>query len=117
MFDVQGFFVNNTEVKWYVLQVYVGFERAVKKNLELKIQNLGIQDRIQEIYIPTKKVQRLKKSKGSGDVHIVGIRGKNNTPLDDDKWRNSDTSANVQERQEKVFSGYIYRTCLQLVHP
>ena len=82
MFDVQGFFINNTEVKWYVLQVYVGFEDAVRKNLELKIQNLAIQDKILEIYIPTQKIQKLN-SKGDR-----------------------------VEKQKKVFSGYIYLHCV-----
>ena len=82
MFDVQGFFINNTEVKWYVLQVYVGFEDAVRKNLELKIQNLGIQDKILEIYIPTQKIQKL---------NAKGDR---------------------VEKLKKVFSGYIYLHCV-----
>ena len=44
------------EPKWYIIQTYVGFEEAVRKSLELKIKNLGLQDKILEIYIPTKKV-------------------------------------------------------------
>jgi transcription termination/antitermination protein NusG len=82
MFDVQGFFINNTELKWYVLQVYVGFEDAVRKNLELKIQNLAIQDKFQEIYIPTQKVFKL------------------------------NTKGDRVEKLKKVYPGYIYINCL-----
>jgi transcription termination/antitermination protein NusG len=82
MFDVQGFFINNTELKWYVLQVYVGFEDAVRKNLDLKIQNLSIQDKIPEIFIPTQKVYKLN-SKGER-----------------------------VEKLKKLFPGYIYINCV-----
>jgi transcription termination/antitermination protein NusG len=82
MFDVQGIFLNNTEVRWYAIQVYVGFEDAVRKNLELKIQNLSIQDKLTEIYIPTKRVFKLSKK---------GER---------------------VEKLEKVYPGYIYLNCV-----
>jgi transcriptional antiterminator NusG len=64
--------------RWYVIQTYVGFEDAVRKNLEQKIQNLNLQDKIKEIFIPTKTVLKLNRK---------GER---------------------QEKQEKVYPGYIY---------
>jgi transcription termination/antitermination protein NusG len=82
MYDVQGIFINNTEKKWYVIQVYVGFEEAVRKNLDLKIGNLGIEDKIAEIYIPTRKIY--KKNKTGEKV----------------------------EKLQKVFPGYIYIHCV-----
>ncbi len=53
----------SNEIKWYIVQTYSGFEEAVKKNLELKIEKLSLQDKIREIYIPTRKVTKLS-SKG-----------------------------------------------------
>jgi transcriptional antiterminator NusG len=64
--------------QWYIVQTYVGFEDAVKKSLELKISNLNLQEKILEIYIPTKTIIKLNK-KGE-----------------------------KQEKQEKVYAGYIY---------
>jgi transcription termination/antitermination protein NusG len=87
MYDVQGIFANNTLPKWYVLQVYVGFEDAVRKNLELKIKNLAIQDRFQEIYVPVRKVMKKRKDK------------------------NKETFQSV-EKYEKVYPGYIYVNCV-----
>ena len=87
MYDVQGIFINNTQVQWYVLQVYVGFEDAVRKNLELKIKNLGIQDRFQEIYVPVRKVMKKRKEKNKDSFQTV-------------------------EKYEKVYPGYIYVKCI-----
>lgn len=69
---------NDTNFKWYIVQTYVGFEEAVRKALELKIDNLGLQDRISEIYTPVRKVVKLNKK---------GER---------------------QEKIEKIYPGYIY---------
>jgi transcriptional antiterminator NusG len=51
----------DSRVRWYIVQTYVGFEDAVKKSLDLKIRNLNLQDRIQEIFIPTRTVTKLNK--------------------------------------------------------
>jgi transcriptional antiterminator NusG len=64
--------------RWYIIQTYVGFEEAVKKSLELKIKSIGLQDKILEIFVPTKPIIKVNK-KGE-----------------------------KQERQEKVYPGYIY---------
>lgn len=65
--------------RWYIVQTYVGFEDAVQRNLELKINNLtSIAAKILEIFIPTKKVVKLDKN---------GIR---------------------KEVVEKIYPGYIY---------
>jgi transcriptional antiterminator NusG len=87
MYDVQGIFAGNTEVKWYVLQVYVGFEDAVRKNLELKIKGLVINEKFQEIYIPMRKVLKKRKIKNEEKYTTV-------------------------EKYEKVYPGYIYVKCL-----
>lgn len=66
------------EPRWYIVQTYVGFEDAVKKTLEQKIQNLNLQSKILEIFIPTRKV--------------VKLTSKNER----------------KEKEEKVYPGYIY---------
>jgi transcriptional antiterminator NusG len=63
---------------WYIVQTYVGFEDAVRRTLEQKISNLAIQEKILEIFIPTKTIIKTNKK---GDK---------------------------QEKQEKVYPGYIY---------
>jgi len=69
----------NLQPKWYIVQTYVGFEDAVNRSLELKIQNLpSLSAKILEVFIPTKKVIKLN-SKGER-----------------------------QEKVEKVYPGYIY---------
>ena len=39
--------------RWYVVQVYTGFEDVVKKDLEKRIEEAGMQDSFGEILIPT----------------------------------------------------------------
>ena len=68
----------NTEMNWYVVQTYVGFEDAVRRTLESKISNMHLADKIQEIYIPTQKVEKVN-SKGE-----------------------------KKEKEVKVYPGYIY---------
>lgn len=69
----------NLQPRWYIVQTYVGFEDAVNRSLELKIQNLpSLAAKILEVFIPTKKVIKLN-SKGDR-----------------------------QEKLEKVYPGYIY---------
>jgi len=66
-------------LRWYIVQTYVGFEDAVRKSLEQKITNLpSLQERIKEIFIPTKTVIKLNR-KGERQV-----------------------------KQEKIYPGYIY---------
>jgi len=64
--------------KWYIVQTYVGFEDAVKRLLDQKIDNLSLQDKILEMYVPTKKILKLT------------------------------TKGERQEKTEKVYPGYIY---------
>ena len=39
--------------RWYIVHTYSGQEDLVKKNLDLRIQNLDMQDRILEVLVPT----------------------------------------------------------------
>jgi transcriptional antiterminator NusG len=64
--------------RWFIVQTYVGFEDAVKRSMEQKIENLSLKDKILEIYIPTRKVIKL------------------------------DKKGQRQEKIERVYPGYIY---------
>jgi transcription termination/antitermination protein NusG len=70
--------IDSIKPRWYVLQTYVGFEDAVRKIIEQKITNLQLQDKIIEIYIPTKKILKL------------------------------DSKGQRQEKEQKIYPGYIY---------
>lgn len=68
----------DTTPRWFIIQTYVGFEDAVRKSLEIKIQNTGLENKILEIFIPTKTVLKLS-SKGER-----------------------------LKKEEKIYPGYIY---------
>ncbi|GAB4143750.1 MAG: transcription termination/antitermination protein NusG [Patescibacteria group bacterium] len=53
----------STEPHWYVVQTYVGFEDVVKDNLQQKFDNLGLNDKVFEIYIPTSTLTTIKNGK------------------------------------------------------
>ena len=40
------------EAKWYVVHTYSGYENKVKSTLEAVIENRGLQEMIQNVYIP-----------------------------------------------------------------
>jgi transcriptional antiterminator NusG len=45
---------------WYVIHSYSGYENKVKKNLEHRIESLGMQDKIFEVVVPTEEEIELK---------------------------------------------------------
>ncbi len=45
---------------WYVLQAYSGFESQVKRSLEERINRFGMQDKFNEILIPTEEVVEMR---------------------------------------------------------
>ena len=51
------------EKQWYALQTYVGFEKRVKTVLEQKAHDLGHEEALGEIIIPTEKVIDLVRGK------------------------------------------------------
>jgi transcription termination/antitermination protein NusG len=75
--DIKTIFDDN-KPHWYIVQTYVGFEDAVNRTLQQKIANLALQEKILEIFIPTKTVVKTT-SKGE-----------------------------KKEKEEKVYPGYIY---------
>ena len=46
--------------KWYVLHTYSGYENKVKKNLQQRIESMGMEDKIFKIEIPTEIVTEIK---------------------------------------------------------
>lgn len=50
----------SAEAKWYVVHTRTGYENKVKTDLEKTVENRNMQDRIQEICIPTEEVVELR---------------------------------------------------------
>ena len=46
--------------KWYVLHTYSGYENKVKKNLETRIETMGLENNVFGIEIPTETVMEIK---------------------------------------------------------
>ena len=46
--------------KWYVLHTYSGYENMVKKNLENRIEAMGLENNVFAIEIPTESVTEIK---------------------------------------------------------
>ena len=48
--------------KWYVLHTYSGYENKVKKNLETRIETMGLENNVFGIEIPTETATEIKES-------------------------------------------------------
>lgn len=46
--------------KWYVLHTYSGYENKVKKNLEIRVETMGLENSVFSIVIPTEMVTEIK---------------------------------------------------------
>lgn len=46
--------------KWYVLHTYSGYENKVKKNLETRVETMGLENNVFAIEIPTEIVTEIK---------------------------------------------------------
>ena len=49
--------------KWYAIQVYSGSEKAVKRAIENLFKDLGIEDKLGQIVVPTEDIIEIKKGK------------------------------------------------------
>ncbi len=47
------------KIRWYIVQTYVGFEDVVKKIIGQKIENLGLEKKVKEVFVPTKLITKL----------------------------------------------------------
>ena len=45
--------------RWYVVQVYTGFEEVVKADLEMRVQEEGVQDQFGEVLVPAGEVSSI----------------------------------------------------------
>ncbi|MBI3943262.1 MAG: transcription termination/antitermination protein NusG [Chloroflexi bacterium] len=50
----------NADVAWYVVHCYSGYENKVKRNLESRIETMGVADQIFEVVVPTEEEVELK---------------------------------------------------------
>ena len=48
---------------WYVVHTYSGYEDAVKRNLEQRIESLAMQDQIFQVLVPAEKKIKIKNGK------------------------------------------------------
>lgn len=53
----------NSQIKWYVVHTYSGYENKVKVNLEKAVENNGMQDLITEVSIPVEEAVEIKNNK------------------------------------------------------
>ena len=53
----------NSDIKWYVVHTYSGYENKVKVNLEKSVENNGLQDQIVEVCIPVEEAVEIKNNK------------------------------------------------------
>lgn len=51
------------EAKWYIVHTYSGYENKVASNLEKTVENRGLSDLIQQVYVPTETVTEIKDNK------------------------------------------------------
>ena len=51
------------ERNWYAIHTYAGYENAVSKNLQQRIESLGMEDRIFAVIVPTEKKIKIKGGK------------------------------------------------------
>lgn len=57
--------------RWYVLHVYSGFESKVAEAIREKAQKQGIEDRIEDIMVPTEEVVEIKRGQKVNTEHKV----------------------------------------------
>src|SRR6056297_1868401 len=75
------------KTQWYVVHTYSGHEKKVKANLEKRIESIGMQDKIQEILVPTEeKIKRKKGKKTTVDKKIFPGYIIIQMEMDDETW-------------------------------
>ena len=44
--------------RWYVIQIFAGYEEAIKADLQKRIQETGMQDKFGQVLIPSAKMKQ-----------------------------------------------------------
>ena len=63
------------ERAWYVVQTYSGCENAAKKNIERRIESMGMSDKIFRVLVPEQKVVERKKNGELKEVMVKPFMG------------------------------------------
>lgn len=53
----------STAKRWYVLHVYSGFEEKVAEAIHEKARKQGLEDKVEEVMVPTEKIVEVKNNK------------------------------------------------------
>ncbi len=56
--------------RWYVVQVYAGFEEAVKSDLAKRIHDEGLEEKFGEILIPSTRLKQMFEAEESKDAQL-----------------------------------------------
>jgi transcription termination/antitermination protein NusG len=56
--------------RWYVVQVYAGFEEAVKTDLAKRIHDEGLEDQFGEVLIPSARLKQMFEVEDSKDAQL-----------------------------------------------
>jgi transcriptional antiterminator NusG len=54
---------NQNQRKWYAIQTYSGYEKAVERNLKQKVLSEGMNDKIFDVLVPLEKKVKIKNGK------------------------------------------------------
>ena len=55
--------LNTNQRKWYAIQTYSGYEKAVERNLKQKVLSEGMNDKIFDVLVPLEKKVKIKNGK------------------------------------------------------
>lgn len=56
--------------RWYVVQVYAGFEEAVKADLAKRIHDEGLEEQFGEVLVPSARLKHMFEVEGSKDAQL-----------------------------------------------
>ena len=77
----------NSEVKWYVVHTYSGYENKVKVDIEKTVVNRNLEDQILEVVVPLETVVEVKNgSKKSAQKKMFPGYVLLNMVMNDDTW-------------------------------
>jgi len=75
------------KARWYVVNVYSGFENKVSESIKEKAAKLGIEDKVEEILVPKEEVVEMKRGqKVTSERNFYPGYVLTKIVLDDDVW-------------------------------